>query len=1314
MEIIMRWVFPLVWFFIFSHFGTSLAADESSGTQQSARDLIKQLSDRNPDTVCAAARGLGNHGQAKEAAPALKELLKNPNGRVKWTAAEALWRLEHKATDLVPVYAELLTATDADVRAASAWRLGRLGSAARPAVTVLAAALRDENLEVRIQVGQALGNLGALAKPALPALLRALGDERLDEPGTGAQGWESARRSPALPALVELADDAIPLLIATFREGTPRMLRDNSSGPIWWVIAARVVHAFPAFGERAVGPLVQALSSKDKATRSHAARALGEMAQFHGLPEKAIEKLERCLDDPDKDVGRAAAGALSWVRPASTKAVTILENDREAFLDDDLLGNLERMSPHNPAARKLLFRMLGDDNAKTAQEAHRILAELELPAEQVLSAWTRALSHADSKVRQQALFALWKLGPSARSAKSTLYKRFPKETDHYRKGEILDALTAVDPDDPALVPLLIKSMDDSDSSDSWVRYRAINCFKELGPKAKDALPRIEARLFSSEEKDKGDLWYSSEMKCLVDALVRIAPGSSKIAATLLKALRRRDIRAVHEAKNSWYMRDVLEDHLQANLPAAAPLLREALKDKDVAVRRSAALVLVRAGQEIETALPVLMENLWSGTDRFGEQARFRRRVVELLSRRRSPAAPAVAAAWCKAWQTASPEAREVLEPGLLVLQREALPHLLDQLRKAKKLKIRRDLAHLLAHFEGQSKKILPILREELREPQPASQYMAAQALMMLGPDAAEAVPELLKLLNHKNAGMRALAAQVLGSIGRTARLAVPALKAMLKEAKPQMRIVAANALSRIAPDVSEALALLRDELRRQKQEVDFVSDSAGIDLPEGLKDQGIHLDSVEESILRYGERAASVLADVLDDVDLDEWSADNVSAQCGSYARIRAALLLARLGPEAKAAVPALVRALKDKDPFIRDAAASALGRIGSAAKEAAPDFISLLEQQNRLASAAGTWSSSLRVVGRSGATNGFDYRGPFDFRSAGREHLLSRGFGYGYYFNRDPYRHVRPAYPYDPAYVLSRIDSEARSALPILREMARDPNHPGRLSAALAIWRGGDVSPNLVPALAAALETNAKNATSQSAPLSREIRECLAELDTELKPALGVMGEWLKQRQSSAAETDQVAVIEALGRLGADARAQADLLRPMLQADRWYARRRVAAALALFRILEDRNLVLPVLREVLLGLEEHGSLYYRPDMASSARVRAARALGVLAEKGDERAKSLIVETAKGDENPHVRVAALEALARLKETNPAAIRGLCAVLRHHDADVRIAAASACGRLGPRAKSSAKALRVASEDGDPAVRQAARQALEALD
>ena len=74
--------------------------------------------------------------------------------------------------------------------------------------------------------------------------------------------------------------------------------------------------------------------------------------------------------------------------------------------------------------------------------------------------------------------------------------------------------------------------------------------------------------------------------------------------------------------------------------------------------------------------------------------------------------------------------------------------------------------------------------------------------------------------------------------------------------------------------------------------------------------------------------------------------------------------------------MPALVRALKDKDPFIRETAAGALARIGPAAKQGAPDVIALLEQKNRLSNTGGPWSPSSKSEGRS-------RRGSFALRGA-------------------------------------------------------------------------------------------------------------------------------------------------------------------------------------------------------------------------------------------------------------------------------------------------------------------------------------------
>jgi hypothetical protein len=60
---------------------------------------------------------------------------------------------------------------------------------------------------------------------------------------------------------------------------------------------------------------------------------------------------------------------------------------------------------------------------------------------------------------------------------------------------------------------------------------------------------------------------------------------------------------------------------------------------------------------------------------------------------------------------------------------------------------------------------------------------------------------------------------------------------------------------------------------------------------------------------------------------VDEW----VKALKNWDSRVRgeAATALGRIGPAAKAAIPALIDALKDRDPLVRVEAASALGSIG-------------------------------------------------------------------------------------------------------------------------------------------------------------------------------------------------------------------------------------------------------------------------------------------------------------------------------------------------------------------------------------------------
>lgn len=62
--------------------------------------------------------------------------------------------------------------------------------------------------------------------------------------------------------------------------------------------------------------------------------------------------------------------------------------------------------------------------------------------------------------------------------------------------------------------------------------------------------------------------------------------------------------------------------------------------------------------------------------------------------------------------------------------------------------------------------------------------------------------------------------------------------------------------------------------------------------------------------------------------------------------RLKSVVALARIGPDAKAAVPALTEALKNRDPDLREEAAKALGHIGPDAKTAVPVLIRALKDK--------------------------------------------------------------------------------------------------------------------------------------------------------------------------------------------------------------------------------------------------------------------------------------------------------------------------------------------------------------------------------
>jgi hypothetical protein len=96
-----------------------------------------------------------------------------------------------------------------------------------------------------------------------------------------------------------------------------------------------------------------------------------------------------------------------------------------------------------------------------------------------------------------------------------------------------------------------------------------------------------------------------------------------------------------------------------------------------------------------------------------------------------------------------------------------------------------------------------------------------------------------------------------------------------------------------------------------------------------------------QSLEKGGSEAVPVLIEMLQTGDKGDWEAEEV--------RRTAAELLGRVGPEARAAVPALIATLADPDPHLGTVAALALGQIGPQTPEVCPALIGLLKTESRL-----------------------------------------------------------------------------------------------------------------------------------------------------------------------------------------------------------------------------------------------------------------------------------------------------------------------------------------------------------------------------
>jgi HEAT repeat protein len=186
---------------------------------------------------------------------------------------------------------------------------------------------------------------------------------------------------------------------------------------------------------------------------------------------------------------------------------------------------------------------------------------------------------------------------------------------------------------------------------------------------------------------------------------------------------------------------------------------------------------------------------------------------------------------------------------------------------------------------------------------------AARALEQKGPDAKEADPALIKVLQDNDEYVRTAAARALGKIGPEAERAIRALMKMIKDQVMIVRMGAAMGLGGIGPKAREAIPALAEALESQHEDHNVKREAA-------------------EALGKMGTEAIPALVKALQN---NQYFVRRISARA-----------LGEIG--GAGAVPALIKALQDGDRSVRVISVQALGKIGSDAKEAIPALTKALQ----------------------------------------------------------------------------------------------------------------------------------------------------------------------------------------------------------------------------------------------------------------------------------------------------------------------------------------------------------------------------------
>jgi HEAT repeat protein len=293
----------------------------------------------------------------------------------------------------------------------------------------------------------------------------------------------------------------------------------------------------------------------------------------------------------------------------------------------------------------------------------------------------------------------------------------------------------------------------------------------------------------------------------------------------------------------------------ANLGPAAkealPALRQATKGKDKALRATAAYAIWRIDAEVEAPVRTLIDVLNSKNEHRSHWE------AALWLHEMGPAAGDAVPALCEALAKGDDELRQKAAEAIAAIRSQAdvaVPALTRALRDPYWY-VRSSAAEALGEFGAEAKPAIPQLADALKDNDGHVKAAAALALWRIEGKTEPAVAVLIETLNggDEDSYCRESAAQALGKIGPSAREAIPHLTAALSKDRRGLRIAAAGALWKITRQTKPALSVLIKAL----QDGESASESNTHEAIGVLEDMGPQAKAAVPALLAIHKRADS-------------------------------------------------------------------------------------------------------------------------------------------------------------------------------------------------------------------------------------------------------------------------------------------------------------------------------------------------------------------------------------------------------------------------------------------------------------------------